>query len=236
VSGPQPSGLVLVADLSASLYLGLLDPETRLLASRIKDQGARGETAHALLDECLAEAGAAPKDIGTICVGIGPGSFTGIRIAVALSQGLGFAGRLPLYPYSSLAALAACAQAAEDSSIVAAIAANSGRYFVSAGAMNQSAAHTKHSQAHESVLSVEELAALASPRSILISSGNLPDRERFAGLFSEVKRMEEVADFAAIVRLARSRPPVLDGVIRPNYLMASAAEEKRRLQGSGGEA
>lgn len=228
MNGPAPSGLILVADLSSSLYLGLLGLESRVLASRIREQGARGETAHAMLDECLSEAGAGPKDIAAICVGIGPGSFTGIRVAVALSQGLGFAGRLPLYPFSSLAALGVCATAVNAGPIVAAIAANAGRYFVASEA-------TPDRAACESVLSADELAGLATPQSVLITSGNFPDRGRFEGRFASLQRMEETADFAALVRLAQSRPPVLDGVIRPNYLMASAAEEKRRLQGPGGQ-
>ena len=35
-------------------------------------------------------------------------------------------------------------------------------------------------------------------------------------------------DFGKVMRLAKTAAPVTDGVIRPNYLMASAAEEKRR--------
>jgi hypothetical protein len=35
-------------------------------------------------------------------------------------------------------------------------------------------------------------------------------------------------DFGRIARMALAGPPVLDGILRPNYLMASAAEEKRR--------
>jgi tRNA threonylcarbamoyladenosine biosynthesis protein TsaB len=229
VTGLPSPGLVLVADLSAALYLGLLDTEHRLLASRIREQGVRGENAHGLLDECLIEAGASPQDIAAICVGTGPGSFTGIRVAVAMSQGLGFARRLPLYPFSSLAALRASvpASVSKDRPVVAAIAANAGRYFVLVGSAPGHAGS-------ESVMSADELAAFGSEHTLLITSGNLPDRERFAGLFSALIRMEEVAGFTAIARLAKSQPPVLDGVIRPNYLMASAAEEKRRLQGSGG--
>lgn len=41
-----------------------------------------------------------------IAVGIGPGSFTGVRLAVGLAQSIGFALNLPIWPISTLKALA----------------------------------------------------------------------------------------------------------------------------------
>jgi tRNA threonylcarbamoyl adenosine modification protein YeaZ len=244
VTGSQPSGPILVVDLSASLYIALLGPDQGLLASRVREQGVRGEAAHDLLGECLSEAGATHNDIASICVGAGPGSFTGIRVAVSMSQGLAFAKRLPMYPFSSLAAqaaslagstvLSAAGPAADAPTVVAAIAANGGRYFVLNGDVGGDIGGGAGNIGVESLITGDELEALGSPGKVLITSGKVPDQERLDRAFGATRRMEEHVDFTRIARLALSHPPVLDGVIRPNYLMGSAAEEKRKSQGLSG--
>ncbi len=59
-----------------------------------------------LVDELLAERGIQMAGLGGIAFGRGPGSFTGIRIALSVTQGLALAHGLPVLAISSLAALA----------------------------------------------------------------------------------------------------------------------------------
>lgn len=59
----------------------------------------------------LAEADLRMEELDGIAFGAGPGSFTGVRIAVSAAQGFGLAAGLPLVPVSSLAALASRALA-----------------------------------------------------------------------------------------------------------------------------
>ena len=59
-----------------------------------------------MLEAVLAEAGLSLGQLDALAVGRGPGAFTGVRIAIAVAQGIAFAADLPVAPISTLAALA----------------------------------------------------------------------------------------------------------------------------------
>ena len=83
-------------------------------------------------DALLAEAGIAKTQIDVIACGRGPGAFTGVRLAVALTQGLALALDRPVVAVSTLAALAFAANAAPGEAVLAAIDARMGEVYLAA--------------------------------------------------------------------------------------------------------
>jgi tRNA threonylcarbamoyladenosine biosynthesis protein TsaB len=71
--------------------------------------GGHGGRLPGVLLEILSEQGRGIEEIDAYCVGLGPGSFTGLRIGLATWKGLAYAQQRPLAGVSSLAALALAA-------------------------------------------------------------------------------------------------------------------------------
>jgi tRNA threonylcarbamoyladenosine biosynthesis protein TsaB len=74
-----------------------------------------------LVERVLADAGVGIGDVEGLAVSIGPGSFTGLRVGLALAKGIAFAGGLPIAPVPTLEALAWVADAAPGETVCAAL-------------------------------------------------------------------------------------------------------------------
>lgn len=59
-----------------------------------------------LVDEILAKANISLKQVQGLAFGRGPGSFTGVRIGIGITQGLAFGADLPVLPISNLQMIA----------------------------------------------------------------------------------------------------------------------------------
>lgn len=85
-----------------------------------------GEIILGEIDALLARAGIALGDLQGIAYGAGPGSFTGLRIACGIVQGLAAARHLPVLGVGTLAAIA---EAAGDDRVIACLDARMGEVY-----------------------------------------------------------------------------------------------------------
>jgi tRNA threonylcarbamoyladenosine biosynthesis protein TsaB len=92
--------------LTLSLAVGLPGEARPVAAERLGPPAKMSELLPAGLMNLLARAGLTLDDVRGFAVGLGPGSFTGLRIGLATVKGLAYARRLGVAGGSSLAALA----------------------------------------------------------------------------------------------------------------------------------
>lgn len=95
--------LTLAFDTATAVATSALVDGDEVLGERV----SRAQTLLEDVDALLRQAGAHPSDIDRLAVGLGPGSFTGVRIGLAVARGLALSLDLPGSGVSTLAALAA---------------------------------------------------------------------------------------------------------------------------------
>lgn len=101
--------LTLAFDTATAVATSALVDGHELLGERV----SRAQTLLEDVDALLRQGGAHPSELDRLAVGVGPGSFTGVRIGLAVARGLALSLDLPGSGVSTLAALAAGAPDAQ---------------------------------------------------------------------------------------------------------------------------
>ena len=95
--------LLAIERSSSTASAAVFRDDGRLVAS-VESRGAGTGDAFPLVRDVFDKAGVSPADLTAVAVGVGPGSFSGIRSALALAQGLAAPAGIPVRGVCSPAA------------------------------------------------------------------------------------------------------------------------------------
>jgi tRNA threonylcarbamoyladenosine biosynthesis protein TsaB len=179
--------------------------------------GARGhaERLVPLIDAALAESGWGWSSIDRLAVAVGPGSFTGVRIAVATTRALALALDRPVHTVTTLAALVAAADL--EAPVVPVIDARRGGLYV--------AWPTPEGMVGEPEVLPTAVAAERAPATFTAVGSGAVALTRIAGRGRARDATVEARGILAAVReaIARGDTPRLGPAVRPLYVRAADA-------------
>ena len=199
-----------------------------------------------MIDALMADAGLAAGDLDGLVFGRGPGSFTGVRIAAAITQGIAFGAGLGVLGISTLQAIAqGCAREFDDEQVVAALDARMGDVYWGAylldnnGLMTAIAEDAICKPEQVSLAAVRDLPDASEKQADWSLAGSGADRypdEFLAGVSNTLLRAERWPDAKDLLLLAA--PEVTAGNLQdaaaavPVYLRDRVAlTEAERAQG-----
>jgi tRNA threonylcarbamoyladenosine biosynthesis protein TsaB len=178
-----------------------------------------------LVEEALAAAGVDLAALDRIGVGVGPGSFTGLRIGIATARGLSHATGVPIVPVSTLGALAVAAgdpAGPQAGPVLAVLDARRGEAFVARWEDGREVVAPR-------AVAPENLAAAAAGAALAVGDGALRFREQLepAGVTvpEDGSALHRVGA-RGLVRLAAQASPVAREALVPDYVRPPDAKPR----------
>lgn len=177
-----------------------LDTSTSLAGLALFDGGVRAELTwqagrqHSVqllprLEALLALAGVTRGDLTALAVARGPGSFTGVRVGLAVAQGLALGLDLPVFGVCTLDVLAAGLECS-DLPVRPLLDAGRGRYATALYDLLDGRAVRR---SELSGVTLDELALVVKERSVLCGELSAADRERVRAMLGDVATLASPA-------------------------------------------
>jgi len=222
--------LLLALDTSTlTLSLALLDPALNVVEEVFVPPPRRtSEVLPGEIDALLKRHQLTPRALTGLIAGLGPGSFTGLRIGLATLKGLAYALKIPLAGVSSLAAVAlqgpegvelSCAAVVKKGELYLGRYRREGQGVVSLGA--------------EKALSVPDFAREAAGLVLGPAVATYAEQLKALGIAAErLQSFPEVPSAVCLARLAKL-PATFDAAamfaLEPHYLRSSGAEDNPKF-------
>lgn len=198
----------LFLDTSTSVAVVSILDETKILSKK-KYSNTRllSENIFQLIDECFSEAELKPKDIDTIYVVNGPGSFTGIRIGVTIAKTMAWTLNKKIITISSLECIASSGNNKNNIAYI-----DARREYVFGAIYDEKL----NIVLKDSYISLEQLKSYSNEDSMWFSNDKLLD--------STIPDY----DLSKIIKKHENDIGIDPHKVVPNYLKLTEAEEKRK--------
>ena len=170
------------------------------------------------IDKLLSNAQVKLTDIAKIAVGVGPGSFTGIRVGIAIAKGLSCDGSIVLCGVPSMENMAVGTKSQEN--VCVAVYAQRNEFFVQL--FSRTSKNTFVSKEKCSIMKIDAIFSKFANNSEIVS----PSVKKINTLVNNCNEMKEIYPSAYLAaRIAYSKPEK-DLPLVPVYIRRSEAEEK----------
>ncbi len=223
---------VLAIDTSGSDSSVALCTADRVLAcAQLDADGRRGEALGTVVAEVLETGKVEVAGLGGLAVVVGPGSYTGLRVGLALVRGLALVDRLPVVPFGTLELLAMSVPAAEPPVRAALLSAGRDKFYAAVyrvdGCDTEPVLQPK-------VVVRDDLSALLDSTAVdatmclcleASSAGSLP-AELAARAVHVADVRAPIAGLAAVARLAAGGGIAAEAAV-PRYVGGSTARPNR---------
>lgn len=219
--------LTLALDTANDRIAVALAGEGRAVARSEVISRGHAERLFPLIDEVLSSAGAGIEDVMRVAVNVGPGSFTGIRIAVAAARGLGLALGIPVVGIDALRLIAASLDEPVEGPVLAAVDARRGEVYAALYGPEGDLLEAPFAADAEAVF-----ARIGDRAALLAGSGAaiLAQQAAISGLRVPPVSVMMVTDPLVLARLGNLADPAI-ALPRPLYLRAPDAKPQPPVPG-----
>lgn len=215
--------IICAFDCSSQSCSAAVYQDGKILSSLYQNTGlTHSQTLLVKIERALADAGISIREVDSLALPVGPGSFTGIKIGAATAKGLAFAGNIPCIALSSLESAAANLYTGH----VAAVMDARRNQFYAAFFHNQNGLPQRLMPDRQ--VSAQELAALLPPDTVITGDG----AKLFCTLhpcFRPAPEHAQYVDAAKVAFLAAAgHGKTVDASdLRPVYIRPPQAERER---------